>query len=116
MKTLHLVLKKIFFDQILAGTKKNEIRELRPKSASKYIEYENDEQGEVAVPKKIDFLRLYMGYETNRPYFDIEVIDAQIILIVDENGNEIIFVENDVEYVEAQIEYILGEIKLKHNC
>jgi hypothetical protein len=116
MKTLHLVMKKIYFDQILNGSKKDEIRTLRPKSASKYLDYTTDEKGEVAVPKHFDLLRLYMGYETNRPYFDVEVKDSILAVLLDENENEIVYVENGIEYIEAQIEYSLGNIVFKHNC
>lgn len=116
MKTLHLVMKKIYFEQILKGSKKNEVRELRPKSANRYIEYSTDEFGEVATPKKFDLLRLYLGYEKNRPYFDIEVKDAQIVTFVDENNNEVVYEENGVEYIQAEIEYSLGNITFKYKC
>lgn len=116
MKILHLVMKKIYFDEILQGKKKNEIRTLRPKSSNRYLEYTTNKNGEIAIPKQFNLLRLYMGYEANRPYFDIEVKDAVIAIFLDENDNELTFVENGIEYIEAEIEYSLGEIVFKHNC
>jgi hypothetical protein len=109
-------MKKIYFDEILQGKKKNEIRTLRPKSSNRYLEYTTDKNGEIAIPKKFDLLRLYMGYKANRPYFDIQVIDTQIVTFVDENDIEIVYVENGIEYIQAEIEYSLGNVVYKQNC
>ncbi len=117
MKILHLVMKKIYFDQILNGTKKNEIRELRPKSSNRYIEDKFNDNGEAyASPKHFDLLRLYLGYNKNRPHFDIEVRDAKIYIIEDEQGNEETYFVDGIEYISAEIEYSLGEIVAKHSC
>lgn len=116
MKILHLVMKKIYFDEILQGKKKNEIRALRPKSSNRYLDYTTNKDGEIAIPKQFDYLRLYLGYETNRPYFDIEVKNTVIAVLLDEKENEIVYIENGIEYIDAEIEYSLGKIVFKYNC
>jgi hypothetical protein len=110
-------MKKIYFDQILKGTKKNEIRELRHNSANRYLHtFVNSEGQSITEPKEFDLLRLYMGYQKNRPHFDIKVKGAKIYTFTDDDGNESTYVVDGVEYLHAEIEYNLGEIVATHNC
>jgi len=55
MKTLHLTLKKKWFDQILAGTKKIEYREIKPYWTKRLF----DDKGEA---KKFDIIEFRNGY------------------------------------------------------
>ena len=84
MKVLTLIIKQGYFDQILAGEKHTETREIRPKTAGKYIYYENADTGRRYAPKNIDSapeskngyrygaieydaIQFYVGYNSNRP-------------------------------------------------
>ena len=42
-KTLYLPIKQIYFDEILAGTKKQEYREMKPTTFTKYLASERIE-------------------------------------------------------------------------
>ena len=55
MKILHLTLMKKWFDQILAGTKKVEYREIKPYWTKRLLD-ENDK------PKKFDVIHFKNGY------------------------------------------------------
>lgn len=124
MKVLTLSIKQKFFDEIVAGTKKNEYREIRPKSAKKYIEYVDDkgvvykadaaipDEVEIeAVPIKYDALKLLTGeYSGKRPYIIIEVKGAEVEVAEDEDGNEIVYEYNGEPYVVARMNYQLGDI------
>ena len=91
MKTLSLIIKQEYFDQIIAGTKKQETRELKPNTENRYIETDaegfaiEDENGDV-VPKKYDALRLYVGYKKDRDSCLVEVTGAHTERYADDNG------------------------------
>jgi hypothetical protein len=115
MTKLDLILKREHFDDILSGAKTKEYREIRPKSAKKYCEFKED--GELVGPKQYTHLRLFAGYETNRPMMLVEVKDAVVELMEDEETGELLtFEENGNEYIEAQVVYDLGAIIEKQNC
>ena len=130
MKILQLILRKEPFDEILSGEKKNEVRELRPNAyCSRYIVYKCDDgktyktadqmpeglEGDPVVVE-YDAIQFYHGYETDRRGMLVEVKDAQIFLITDDNDENIILEENGKEYYQAEIEYSLGKILNKTNC
>ena len=122
MKILTLSIKQKYFDQILEGTKKNEIREIRPKNFKKYARYvfngvesEEDIWGEdddvAIVPVKYDAIKLLTGeYKGTRPWLLVEVAGADIFIETDEKGEDIVYEEDGKEYVAAGIEYKLGKI------
>lgn len=131
MKVLTLSLKQQYFDEIVAGTKMHEYREIRPKAANRYIQYV-DANGKVYagnkgndIPEDIDFeaepiqydaIKFLTGaYSGKRPYIIVEVKDAQIVYIVDENNNPRTFDYEGEEYLEAEIDYTLGEIIERSN-
>ena len=133
MKTLSLIIKREFFDKILSGEKTTETREIRPKTASKYIYYVNNDTGEHYTPKefdsapdtpggfsfepiKYDAIQLYVGYNKNRPSALVEVKDAKIYEIVDENDKVITYEYEGEEYLLTQIDYTLGKVLHKENC
>ena len=94
MKILVLSIKQKSFDEILAGKKNHEYREIRPTNAKKYITYlcggreypadaELPEEGEVELkPIKYDAIKLLTGaYTGKRPYTKFvkgEVFDEQV--------------------------------------
>lgn len=123
MKVLTLSIKQKYFDEILAGKKKNETREIRPTNAKKYIKYECDgkeyeadedlpESGDVAIkPIKYDAIKLLTGaYIGKRPYIVVECKGANVYLLTDEQGNDITYEYKGEEYVASQIEYEIGKI------
>lgn len=123
MKTLTLSIKQVYFDQILAGTKKTETREIKPTNSDKYIKYVcngkeysvNDELPEGAdiniVPIEYDALKLLTGaYKDKRPYIIVECKGAEVYFLTDENGNDITYEYEGETYIAAQIEYKLGNI------
>lgn len=115
-KNLTLSNKQKYFDEILAGTKKNETREIRPNNVAKYCQV--DEEGFVLendngiMPVKYDTITLLGGqYKNTRPRLVVAVKKAKIELLVDEEG-ELITAKDErgEEYYPAVIEYKLGEI------
>lgn len=61
-------------------------------------------------------MRLYLGYNSNRPYLDVEVISEENIIAKDEDGNSITYEFEGEFYHEAYMEYHLGKIVFKYNC
>ena len=118
--TLYLTIKQVFFDQIIAGTKKEEYRELKETTYKKYIE--TDEDGNVffndnlisesklseyyaedslyiyndgvcpLLPKNnLFYLDLAVGYNKVRDTALVEVIDISFEIAKDNSGNEVRF-------------------------
>ncbi len=106
MKILTLIIKQQHFDDILSGSKPNEFREIRPKNANKYIV--DDGVSEI-TPVQYDAIRFYVGYNKNRSTALIEVKDAQIEIITDEDGKDVVYEESGQEYLMAQMNYSLGK-------
>ena len=123
MNILTLSIKQKYFDEILSGKKTKETREIRPTNARKYIKYVCDgkeydadaelpEEGDIVIsPIKYDAIKLLTGaYTGKRPYIIIECKSADVYLLTDENGEDIVYEYKGAEYVAAQIEYDLGKI------
>ena len=104
MKILTLIIKQKYFDEIVAGTKKNEYREIRPNNTKKYV----IEDGEIVEPVKYDAIRFYVGYSKDRATALIEVKNALIEILEDEQGKDVVYEENGQEYIMAQMNYELG--------
>lgn len=128
MNILTLSIKQKYFDEILAGTKTHEYREIRPTNAKKYITYlcggkeykadeELPEEGEVELkPIKYDAIKLLTGaYNSGkRPYIIVEVKNAEAAILTDESGNDIVYEHQGEEYLAAQIDYTLGKVLEKY--
>ncbi|MDR0754886.1 MAG: ASCH domain-containing protein [Prevotellaceae bacterium] len=137
MKILTLSIKQKYFDEILAGTKKVETREITPLNSHKYgvyVIYEGDkavaelkttkeleEYGSEStaeefvfefVPKKYDALKLITGAYNlpKRPYMIVEVKDENLFWEADEDGNQITYELNNITYVMTIIDYTLGKV------
>jgi hypothetical protein len=126
MKILNLSIKQKFFDEIVAGTKKTETREIRPANSGKYAYYESggiryDKFSDVPKEaindglrfelKKYDALKLFTGaYSDKRPYLIVEVIGEELFIEDDENGNAIMYEYEGNEYYAATVDYSLGKI------
>ena len=107
MNILTLSIKQKYFDEILAGKKTHEYREIRPTNAKKYITYlcggkeypadaELPEEGEAELkPIKYDAIKLLTGaYTGKRPYIIVEVKNAEAVILTDENGKDIADLED----------------------
>lgn len=129
MKVLTLSIKQKYFDEILAGKKKQETREIRPTNAGKYIYYHTEGKDYTTkevedIPDdvdvelkaiKYDALKLLTGaYSGKRPYIIVEVKDANPYIITDEEGSDVVYEYEGKEYLLAEIVYDLGEILEKH--
>lgn len=115
MNILTLSIKQKYFDEILAGKKKQEFREIRPSSQKKYCGL--DEEGYckeidgIFIPRKYDAIKLLTGaYSGKRPWALVEVKCANIELFVDENNEFIELEEKGVPYLAAQVVYDLGKV------
>ena len=135
MKTLTLNLKRVYFDQILAGEKTHEYRDIFPENVTKFVYYTIGDQefagdaelpseeecpGEV-IPHPVHYDRIKFltgAYSGKRPYMVVEVKDAQINFITDENGEQLIVLDEatGIEFVAAQLDYTLGKIVEKFEC
>lgn len=116
MNYLTLQIKRVHLDDILAGKKPDEFREIRPKNAKKFIEYFIADDGEEDVrPRTYDGLKLVNGYATDRPEVIIKYKNAEIEYLVDEDGNPIEYEENGEIYMTAQMIYSLGKVISKKN-
>lgn len=128
MNVLTLSIKQKFFDEILAGKKTQEFREIRPNTSQKYIRYKVGDkeyshfeevpeyQEPEVVPIKYDAIKFLTGeYKGTRPFAIVEVKGARVEILTDEDGNEIPYEVDGVEYVMAQIVYDLGNVLEKSN-
>lgn len=114
MKTLTLSIKQNFFDEIKAGTKTFEEREIRPNNIGKYCELkDNDVIFEDGIVKTVqyDAIKFLTGaYKGKRPSITVEVKSSEVIVLTDEEDNEIVYTLDDKEYVACIIRYELGKI------
>jgi hypothetical protein len=124
MNILTLSIKQKFFDAILNGDKKNEIREIRPNNFNRYCRYlhrdveymqadsiPDDDSPVDVIPVKYDALKLLTGsYKDKRPYIVVKVLDAQVFFLTDEKDEQIVYEVDGKEYLAAEIEYNLGKI------
>ena len=74
LKVLTLNIKKIYFDEILAGNKNIEFRELKQTTLNKYT-WVSNEDGKRYL-KKYDAIRFYVGYNKDRASALVEVVDT----------------------------------------
>lgn len=91
MKVLPLNIKKMYFDEILRGTKKIEERELKQTTLNRYT-YVDEADGKRYL-RRYDALRLFVGYHKDRENALVQV--------------------TDITYNEGIVEYHLGMI-LEH--
>ncbi len=110
MNTLQLIIKGVFLDQILTGEKKIETRDIRPANAKKYV----IETPDSVTPRPYDAIEFFAGYNKNRKTAVVKVEGAEVVVLTNEEGEELIYEHEGEEYAQAIIEYKLGNI-LSHN-
>ncbi len=74
LKVLTLNIKKVYFDEIIAGNKKTEYRELKQTTLNKYT-YIDESDGRRYL-RRYDALRLYVGYHKDRESALVQVLDT----------------------------------------
>lgn len=92
MKVLTLNIKKVYFDEIMNGTKRIEFRELKQTTLNKYT-YIDESDGKRYL-RRYDALRLFVGYHKDRESALVQV--------------------TDITYNEGIVEYHLGLILEKN--
>lgn len=120
MKTLTLIIKQCFFDEIIKGTKKQEFREVKPTTIKRLLQldedgYEVEDENGNAIPIQYDALQLYVGYAKNRASALVEVRSAYCEIPL-ENGEPIIYEYgtdkngNPLTWVVERVVYNLGKV------
>lgn len=115
MRILTLIIKQKYFDEIIAGRKKEEVREITPSNARKYVKVDKDgvvmvdEETEHTMPREYDAIRLYVGYHEDRDTALIKVTGARVEFLKTPEG-EIIIEDDESNWVYETIHYSLGEI------
>lgn len=109
MKILSLIIQQKWFDEIIKGNKKQEFRELRPRSEKKYIKYQEDGTFDAI---KFDAIRFYVGYNKNRDTALVEIKNISFLDFVDENNKMIVLkdLKTGEEYDKMDIVYDLGKV------
>ena len=103
MKTLTLIIKQCYFDEIIKGTKKQEFREVKPTTIKRLLQldsdgYEVEDENGNAIPIRYDALQLYVGYAKNRASALVEVRSACCEYGTDKNGEPLTWVVERVVY------------------
>jgi hypothetical protein len=75
LKVLTLNIKKEYFDEIIAGNKRIEYRELKQSTLNKYT-YIDESDGRRYL-RRYDALRLYVGYHKDRESALVQVVDTR---------------------------------------
>jgi len=121
MKTLKLIIKQKYFDEIVAGTKKQEFREVTQSNFKKFVQideegYELVDENENGIPVLYDRILFMAGYSTNRDTALVEVKDIHTEIFIDEDGHPIQYeIPNPKTgksdyWIEEQVVYDLGQI------
>lgn len=108
MKTLTLIIKQVYFDQIKSGKKKIETREVLPTTEKKYVVINEDQ--EITDIIEYDAIRFYVGYNKDRETLLVEVKDAHLEEVHDEEDQPIFLEQKGEKYMAINIVYKLGKV------
>lgn len=125
MKTLNLIIKQVYFDQIINGTNTQEFREVKPTTIKKLLQldedgYELEDENGNAIPIHYDAIQFYVGYNKNRDSALVEVKNEYCEIFLDENNEPIIYEDgtdkdgNPLEWVAEQVVFNLGKVLEVH--
>ena len=125
MKTLNLIIRQVYFDQIINGTKTQEFREVKPTTIKKLLQldedgYELEDENGNAIPIHYDAIQFYVGYNKDRDSALVEVKDEYCEIFLDENNEPIIYEDgtdkdgNPLEWVAEQVVFNLGKVLEVH--
>lgn len=115
MKVLNLIIKQVYFDQIISGEKKLEFREVTPTTYKRYLQldeegYEKEDKNGYAIPIKYDAIRFYVGYNKDRDSALVEVKDSFCDIEFNEFDNPVIYIHQGEEWVRETMIYTLGKV------
>lgn len=114
MDIIDLIIKEKFLIQIIAGTKKKEEREIRPKSFTKYYKEPYDDAKGVEL-RNYDAIQFYAGYNKDRKAALVEIKSSQLVYFEDdETGKTETYTVNGEEYFTTMAEYTLGRVLNKN--
>lgn len=97
---------------------------MRPTNAKRYVYLECDGkayapdaqdipgEGDVNImPVKYDAIKLLTGaYTGKRPWAIVEVLNAEPVILTDDNGQDIVYEYKGEEYLAVQMDYTLGKV------
>lgn len=108
---ISLIIKTQYLDQIKSGTKKQEFREIRHNTASKYCHLDKD--GEFQAMKTPDTLELLGGYRNDRPRLVVRVTGVTLDIFTEEKDGQTVnctYIHDGKEYLQCRVIYDLGEV------
>ena len=125
MKTLTLIIKQCYFEEIIKGTKKQEFREVKPTTIKRLLQldkdgYEVEDENGNAQPIRYDAIQFYVGYNKDRDSALVEVVGSHCEIFVDENNEPITYEHGrdkdgqPLVWVAEQVVFDLGKV-LSHN-
>lgn len=118
-KVIAFIIKQHWFDEILAGRKPKEYRELKPTTLKKLVKLDKNgdlllDENENAIPIHYDAMLLFVGYNKVRDSALVEIMGEKEEVLRDENGEEIFEVlEDGSRFYPSQIVYDLGRVLCK---
>lgn len=113
------IIKQHYFDEILAGRKKKEYRELKATTLKKLVKLDKNgdmqlDENENAIPIHYDAMLLFVGYQKVRDSALVEITGEKEEMFLDEKGEEVYEVLEDVSrFYPSQIAYDLGRVLCK---
>ncbi len=113
------IIKQHYFDEILAGRKKKEYRELKATTLNKLVKLDKNgdmqfDENENAIPIHYDAMLLFVGYQKVRDSALVEITGEKEEMFLDEKGEEVYEVlEDGSRFYPSQIAYDLGRVLCK---
>lgn len=84
--TLDLIIKQKHLEEIVSGAKKEEYRDVTDRLLKQVCDL--DSEGNATDYKPIKTLRLFAGYKKDRKFAVVEVLDIELDVYLDDDGNE----------------------------
>lgn len=110
-KSLTLQIDRPCFKAILNGRQTIEHRFIYPSNAGRYVTQTERNDGSVEVtPVDYDELYLINGRRKDAPRLRVQILGARFVILTDDKGNDLTFVEKGEEYLVCQIWYHLGRV------
>lgn len=109
---ISLIIKGVYLDQIIAGTKTKETREIRHNTAWKYCNL--DKEKNFVSMKHPATLELLVGYNADRRRAVVEVtgvlLDIEAYIDTDGKEKPLTYTHKGVEYAYCSVIFSLGKV------